>query len=33
MVVSMGKGVGDGRMVDGRAISSTMISNMVGVGK
>ena len=29
MVVSMGRGVGDGKVVDGGAISGTMISNMV----
>ena len=29
MVVSMGRGVGDGKVVDGGAISSTMIFDMV----
>ena len=29
MVVSMGRGVGDGKVVDSGAISSTVISDMV----
>ena len=33
MVVSMGRGVGDGKVLDGGAISSTMISNMVASKK
>ena len=33
MVISIGRGVGDGKVVDGGAISGTVISNMVASRK